>query len=269
MGESLPKSQVPRAVLAPLQGSHVVTMEKSGSSYVVRGIPGKLERFVEQHWGIRDLEQYAGMTRENRDRATLTAVAGDSKALPTSPLKGIFLRSFGQCCLGERDLGQTPPGSALLITLDELPHLRIKTDFLIGVENVECLWKFEAVRQYFPELKNLQFALVLRWHWGEAWARWLTAWKGQLLYFPDYDPAGINIFVNQILPRRNDARLLIPEGFEKLLQDRGNRQLYLKQERIISAQCEHVQVAHLRGIFMRIRKGLEQEEFLSDAQRRH
>jgi hypothetical protein len=58
-GESLPKSQMPKALLTPLQQASVVRLEKSGSSYVVRGLPGKLASFVAQHWGVRDLARYA------------------------------------------------------------------------------------------------------------------------------------------------------------------------------------------------------------------
>ena len=41
-GESLPKSQLSKSVLLPLQQAGVVSLEKAGSSYVVRGVPGKL-----------------------------------------------------------------------------------------------------------------------------------------------------------------------------------------------------------------------------------
>jgi hypothetical protein len=263
VGESLPKSQLSKTVLAPLQDAHAVRLEQSGSSYVVRGIPGKLARFVEHHWGIRDLTQFAEATPENRSRAMLTDLAGDSKALPTSPFDGIFIRSFGGCYLRDQPLGTTPPGSAVLVTLSELPYLRVETKYLIGIENVECLWKFERARKHFPLLDGAEFTLLLRWHWGASWKQWLTAWKGQFLYFPDYDPSGLCVFATAVLPNRPDARLLIPRDFDAILGSRGNRLLYLKQEKFLPAACQHADVAQVCLALRKTRKALEQEDLLS------
>ena len=265
VGESVPKSQIPKALLVPLQEAHAVRFEKSGSSYVVRGIPGKLASFVEHRWGIRDLAQFAEATPENRSRAMLASVAGDSKALPTSPFDGVFIRSFGECYLRNQPLGTTPAGTALFITLSELPHLRIETACLIGVENVECLWKFEAARQHFPVLVGVAFTLILRWRWGAAWHQWLKQWKGEFLHFPDYDPSGLKIFVAEVLSHRSDAHLLVPTDFEEILQNRGNRDLYLKQEKALPLESDHAQVVKLCGTLRRTRKALEQEELLSES----
>jgi hypothetical protein len=264
VGESVGKSQIPKALLVPLQEAHAVRLEKSGSSYVVRGIPGKLASFVEHQWGIRDLVQFAEATPKNRSRAMLTNIAGDSKALPTSPFDGVFIRSFGGCYLRNQQLGVTPPGSATFVTLSELAHLRIETPCLIGVENVECLWKFEKARKHFPELDGVGFTLILRWRWGAAWQLWLRKWKGEFLHFPDYDPSGLNIFVAEVLSHRNDAHLLVPTDFDGILQNRGNRDLYLKQEKALPLESDHAQVVKLCGTLRRTRKALEQEELLSE-----
>jgi hypothetical protein len=265
VGESLPKSQVPKAILVPLQEAHAVRLEQSGSSYVVRGIPGKLARFVEHRWGIRDLTRFAEATPENRNRAMLTDVAGDSKALPTAPFGGICIRSFGGCYLQDQQLGTTPPGTALLVTMSELPHLRVESHYLIGVENVECLWKFEKARKHFPLLDGVEFTLVLRWHWGAPWQQWLKAWQGQFFYFPDYDPSGLSIFASAVLAHRPDARLLIPRDFDTILNGRGKRSLFLKQEKFLPSTCENTEVIQVCQALKKVRKALEQEDLLSDA----
>lgn len=264
VGESLPKSQLPKTVLQSLQVAQVVRLEPSGSSYIVRGIPGKLAQFVERHWGIRDLTLFAEATPGNRNRAMLADVGGDSKALPTNPFEGVFIRSFGSCYLRGQALGTTPPGSALLITKSELPELRVESPYLIGIENVECLWKFENARKHFPQLEGAAITLVLRWHWGRAWQQWLNSWKGQFLYFPDYDPSGLSIFASAILPHRTDARLLIPENFESLLDERGKRPLYLKQEKFLPVSCVHREVSQVCQALKKARKALEQEYLLTE-----
>lgn len=261
-GESLPKSQLSKSLLAPLQHASVVRLEKSGSSYVVRGIPGKLAELAAHRWGIRDLERYAQTSPENRSRSLMLDVAGDSKALPNRPIDGVFVRSFGNCFIADKPLNSSPPGTAVLITLSEFPKLRVAASCLVAVENVECLWQFEKAARHFPELTGLDYAVVLRWHWGEAWRQWLGKWKGQLLYIPDYDPAGLKIYVTEVLPHCSNSRLLIPRNFESILADRGDRTLYLKHEKYLPALRERPELADICRVLKKTRKALEQESLL-------
>lgn len=262
-GESLPRSELSKPLLTALQNADVVRLEKSGASYVVRGIPGKVESFAERQWGVRDLLRYAQATPDSRSRELLADIAGDSKALPHQPLKGIFIRSFDNCFLGDTPLGSSPPGTAVLITLRELADLRIEADHLIAVENAECFWHFERAQPHFPDLVNLEYALVLRWQWGGQWRHWIEGWRGQLLYFPDYDPAGLRIFATEVLPFRPSARLLIPRDFDIILEARGKRDLYLKQEKCFPSPNAHVEVTRLARTLRAARKAFEQEELLS------
>lgn len=262
-GESLPRSQLAKTVLQPLQQAGVVLLEKSGSSYVVRGVPEKLAAFVSQHWGVRDLARYADATPDVRTRGTLANVAGDTKALPSRPFDGIFIRSFNNCFLANQPLNTNPPGSAVLITLGQLPRLRIESPCLIAIENAECLWHFERTLRHFPDVTGVDFALVLRWHWGNSWRQWLSNWSGQLFYFPDYDPAGLRIFLTEVLPLKPAAHLLVPEKFEAILDQRGQRALFLKQERYLNVRSEHPETSRVTRALRKSRKALEQEALLS------
>ena len=98
-GGSLPRSRVAKVLPPLLENAGAVRMEKSGSGYLVRGLPGKIESFAEHHWGIRDLRRFALASPEKRSRESLAEIAGDSKALPNHPLAGIVIRSFGHCTL--------------------------------------------------------------------------------------------------------------------------------------------------------------------------
>lgn len=264
-GESLPRSELSAAILGILQKAGVVQLEQSGSSYVVRGVPRKLAVFVEQHWGVKDLTRYAGATPGKRSRGLLVGIAGDSKALPSRPFDGIFIRSFGNCFLSDKPLNFTPQGTAILVTLGELPNLRVAAPYLVAVENSECLWLFEKAAKFFPELNDLNYAVVLRWHWGKAWRDWLAAWRGQLFYFPDYDPAGLRIFATEVLPHEPTARLLVPKDFEGLLEEHGKRGLYVKQERILNSldAVANEQLALLCSALRRSRKAFEHESLIS------
>ncbi|MDB6029445.1 MAG: hypothetical protein JWM68_5668 [Verrucomicrobiales bacterium] len=262
-GKSLPKSQIPKRVLQALEEhGNCVKFEKSGASYVVRGLPGQVQAFAKRHWGISDLAAFAQASPDARSRELLSAISEDSKTLPTNPLKGIFIRTFGQCFHGDSALGVTPFGTAILITLDVLPQLRLETPLIVAVENVECLWKFERMISHFPVLQAKQFTLILRWNWGQAWRKWLDSWKGGLFYIPDYDPAGLQIFSTEVLPFFPCARLLVPTDLKRFLNN-GKRERFLEQEHCLPVDSENAQVAELCALFKQVRKGLDQEALLS------
>lgn len=261
-GGSLPRSRVAKALLPLLENAGVVHMEKSGSSYLVRGVPGKIEVFAEHRWRIRDLRRFALSGPENRSRASLAETAGDSKALPTNPLTGIFIRSFGNCTLGGQPLMHTPPGSAIFISPVQLPQLRITATTLIAVENSECLLKFENALPHFAAVDLAKIALVLRWNWGVAWREWLHSWPGMLFHFPDYDRAGLRIFAAELLPHRPEARLLIPAHLDTLVNGRGSRELYLRHEHLSLLEAKHPDIARVNATIQLARKALEQEELL-------
>lgn len=265
LGEAFPRSELPKNVLQALQAGGVVQLEKSGSSYLVRGLPGRLAEFAAYHWGIRDLERYARATPDTRSRSMMAALAGDSKALPNGPLDGLFFRSFNNCFLGDRPLGLTPQGSAVLVSLGNLPGLRVTAGTLVATENAECLWNFENLLKFFPEVAQMQFAVVLRWHWGGVWRQWLKGWSGQVLYLPDYDPAGLRIFAAEVLPERPQAELLVPQDFEQLLEARGDRGLFLKQGDCLDfvEKFMHPPLIRVCRALRRTRKALEQESLLS------
>jgi hypothetical protein len=151
--------------------------------------------------------------------------------------------------------------------MGDLAKLRIETTCLVAVENAECLWHFEKALRHFPDLRGLDYALVLRWHWRTAWRQWLNSWKGQMLYFPDYDPAGFKIFATEVLPNRPSARLMVPENFEALLEKHGNRDLYLKQEKYLPELMRHDNLADLCQKLQKSRKAIEQESLLSEDRR--
>jgi hypothetical protein len=261
-GGSLPKSRLTKTLLRPLQEAGAVRLEKSGSGDLVRGLPGKVEPFAELQWGVRDLQSLAQAGPENRSRESLAQIAGDSKALPNRPLAGIFIRSFGNCYLRGQPLASTPHGSAIFISPAQLAGLEIRAATLIAIENPACLLSFEKALPHFPELNISNLALVLRWSWGAAWRHWIQQWKGILLHFPDYDPEGLRIFANEVLPQRPDARLLIPSNLTEFLKERGSRKLFLSQEYRLPNLAEHPDILFVKARIEMSRRALEQEKLL-------
>lgn len=207
-------------------------LKPSGSSYVVRGIPGRVTALAGREWGITDLAAFAALDPTTRTRADLARIVGDTKALAAHPLDGIFLRLTVAANLGGHLLNPTPEGCAHFVAASEISLFSPHAPVLIGVENAESFLKFERCSAHFPDLDIRHAALIWRWNWGGKWQQWLQGLGGTFAWFPDYDPAGLAIFSHQILSCRPEARLLIPKGLDRLLEH-GNRELFLRQEQVI------------------------------------
>ncbi len=143
------------------------------------------------------------------------------------------------------------------------PHgRRVRASTLIAIENPACLLNFERALRHFPAQKLEDTALVLRWSWGSAWQEWIRRWPGTVLHFPDYDPAGLRIFASEVLSRRPEAKLMIPNGFEALLEKHGSRKLYLRQEPLSSELADDPRMKPVSAPLKLHRKALEQEHLL-------
>jgi hypothetical protein len=261
-GESIARSALPRALLRALQASNAVRLERSGSSYVVRGIPGRVGAFAGHECDIRDLPGFAALDPETRTRADLARLAGDTKALTINPLDGIFLRLSGAAELHGKPLNPTPEGCAHFIAVSELPHLSVPTALWIGVENAESFLRFESCRRHFPDFDFRHAAIVWRWSWGGKWQTWLRERAGRLIWFPDYDPAGLVIFSSQILSCRPDVQLLVPNDLDGLLEH-GSRKLFLRQESMLDSLPADREVQTVASRIKRVRKALEHEMLIA------
>ena len=85
-----------------------------------------------------------------------------------------------------------------------------------------------------------------------------------MLHFPDYDPAGLRIFASEVLSHRPEAKLMIPEGFEAILEKQGSRKLYLRQEPLNFQLANDPRIKPVSILLKFHRKALEQEELLYD-----
>lgn len=262
-GESVARSILSRTLLRALHTWNAVRLERSGPSYVVRGIPGRVAAFARHECGIRDLPGFVALDPETRTRADLARLAGDTKALSTSPLDGIFLRLSGAAELHGKPMNPTPEGCAHFIAVSELQHLSVPAPLWIGVENAEAFLRFESCRRHFPDFDFRHSAVVWRWSWGSKWQAWLRERAGRLIWFPDYDPAGLLIFSSQILTCCPDVQLLIPNDLDELLEN-GSRELFLRQESMLDSLPAHLEVRSVSNRMKRVRKASEQEALIDD-----
>ena len=63
---------------------------------------------------------------------------------------------------------------------------------------------------------------------------WIETLENEYIHFGDYDLSGINIYINEMIPRLKKSKkysMFIPFNIESLIDKYGDRELFEKQKR--------------------------------------
>ncbi|MEA2018609.1 MAG: hypothetical protein U9N59_09185 [Campylobacterota bacterium] len=234
-------SQIPKTLIDELKEEmliDIVVISAKRKKIVVK------EQFYEVYKDIENIENAS-------TRKELIEANSHTKAKKISPQDGLYVN--GNCEIQNVKL---PLFNNSAIFLKKFP--KISQDILIvGVENFENLVYFESQLQYFQK-ENILF--VYR---NSAMLRWIESLENKMIYFGDFDLAGIEIYLNEILHRCKNINLFIPKNIDALIQTHGSNELYKKQinkYKNISSTIQKVQI--LIDSINKYQKGLEQEFFI-------
>ena len=104
---------------------------------------------------------------------------------------------------------------------------------------------------------------VSRYPYSSDLIKWLRFIPNNYLHFGDLDFAGLNIYQNEYKRHLGEkSSLFVPGELEKLLQNHGNRDLYIKQAGLANNIAKGGDFDNLILLFHRYKKVLEQEIFI-------
>jgi hypothetical protein len=262
-GEELPRSSIAPALRNLLLAKGACRLISSGSARgrLAANLP-TFDRVIRDVLRITDLPTLANLPTQ-RSRTAVAAATAHSKTFRASPLTGGWLlRAVGQAEIrvGDTRHGPHPVGASLYVQAQVLEQVELRCEYWVGVENAETFLRAECLFACTPT--NAVF--MLRWGWGEYWRGWLGTFAGQVAYLGDYDPKGVAIFADELLPARPDARFLSPPDLPDQLK-RGDYGRFHQQESVLPrlTRSSNSQVRTLAKAITQARKGLDQEA-LSD-----
>lgn len=259
-GASLPRTAIPKVLREDLVNRGAIRLQRSGPGYRMVADPEKLKSVLENHYSIRDLDSFVSLRDENeRSRAKITQITGNSKALPVAPMKGLYFGVLGDAEIFIEGKSARPhSGTALFVPTSRIQSLSIHPLCIIGIENVEAFLNAGRLRLPLPS----DAVTILRWNWGTEWRKWIENYSPEFLYAGDYDWAGVAIFERQVLPISPKARFLVPDNFREKLEN-GNAALFHSQEdRFQKYKPSGNQGAMIYETVRKCRKALEQESLI-------
>lgn len=234
-------SQLPKALLKQLSDESLVDIKILSATR--KKVIAK-EQFYEIY---KDIEKLDASTT----RADLSKLATHTKSKHISPQEGLYLS--GRCMI---ENVQLPLFKNSSLFLKEFPKLLAST-LVVVVENFENLIYFESTLNYF---KGDDIIFIFR---NSAALKFIQTIKNEIIYFGDFDLAGIEIYQNQIVPRNLNIKLFIPDDIENLMINHGNSKLYKDQyNKYKNLKSKDTKIQTLINTINKYQKTLEQEWFI-------
>lgn len=229
-------SQIPKKLLQQLKDEGLIKIIGTSKKKVI------INEYFNQVY--KDLEKIDSAN----SRSELSKIS-DTKTKQISPMKGFYIN--GVCKLDGIDL---PIINESVLFVKKLPKID-KNIVIIVVENFENMLK---PLNFF----NKEFLYIYR---NKALLDVLERIENEIFYFGDFDLAGVNIYLNELLKRNKNIKLFIPNNLEKLLTKFGSSILYKKQfNKYKNLKSDIKEVQNLINLIHLTQKTLEQEWFIAD-----
>ncbi len=194
----------------------------------------------------------------NASRDIIQKRHNSSKAKDSKSLKGLYISS-----LQEIDIkfnGETvtiAPNDGLGYFLFHTQKVEVfKDTIVVGIENYQVVWFAKKYKQFFESV-NVLFVMI-----NPYMLEWISDLENEYIHFGDYDLAGINIYLNKIIPRLNKSKkysMFIPKNIEQLIKNHGDIELYEKQTRYKDLLVNDRKINDLKKIIIKYKKAIEQE----------
>ncbi|MEI6949705.1 hypothetical protein V9K67_21135 [Paraflavisolibacter sp. H34] len=246
----------------------ILTEKRIGSSMfkVKCSYPSRLSDFLRNRFSIPSLERYIDlMENDEATRAQAVAAAGNSKHKSGKILTGFLVNAIEPIELqmnGEK-LMVSPSETYFTFISDYKKCTPPEGTTIVGVESLDCFKYISRQKQLF---RNRRCLFVWRYQNSNDIADWLKGLPNPYLHYGDFDLKGIHIYLTEFRTKIGAERcaFLVPEGIGYWLAHRGNRQLFLQQEKSLKNVDfeKYPEVSDLVHQIKTCQRGLEQEFFI-------
>jgi len=181
-----------------------------------------------------------------------------TKSKESKSLNGLYVSSLNKIDIKLNDKIVTIiPDSGLGYFLFYTQKIELyESTIIVGVENYQVVWFAQKYKQFFDN-KDILFIVI-----NPFMLEWIENLKNEYVHFGDYDLAGINIYLNKILPRLKKSKkhsMFIPQNIEYLIQEHGDPELYEKQKQYKNLDTNDIQINNLIKSIRDNKKSIEQE----------
>lgn len=195
-------------------------------------------------------------TKASRDK--IQKWHNSSKAKDSKSLKGLYISSLNSINIKLNDeVIAIVPSNGLGFFLFHTQKVELfDNTIIVGVENYQVIWFAKKYKQFFESDKIL-FVVI-----NSYMLEWISNLENEYIHFGDYDLAGINIYLNKIVPKLKKSKkyeMFIPDNIEFLIKEHGECELYEKQKQFENLITDDSQISNLIKYIRTNKKSIEQE----------
>lgn len=135
---------------------------------------------------------------------------------------------------------------------------------IVVVENAECLYDLRWIPNVGLQFEDGPYIILCRFSVSEEAKLWMESVPNRILYFGDFDLAGIRIYETEFKRRLEDRiSFIVPKDLEARIKRSGNPVLYSKQvnEGFANLKSESGELSALINLIHRLQSTFEQEGF--------
>lgn len=266
-GELLNASEIAsKGLLKQFSEDGIILIKSAGGRRVSYFCPEPvlLQNYLQAQNDILSLENYViEFEADSSDGESSLFASRSTKTFRGKSLQGFFIKAFHtEIVVSGMTIQPVPHGIELFIHQPD--KLQIShTALVVGIENPECFLKFEKLAHLFPQ-KEL---IVIMRYLSSSPNRWLQTITNNYLHFGDFDPAGLNIYIQEYRKQLPVYRCnyFIPPDLDQLIKQYGLTSLYDQQIHLLK-NIDFLMYPEINALFdlmQKYRKGLEQERLLT------
>jgi hypothetical protein len=214
---------------------------------------------------LKDIEHFINQEEKPKSRDEIAKEYSNTKRVESKSFNGLMVNVFRKLEVifnnNKEFIYPTLLGSGLFLHYSS--KLELSDDVIVvGVENPQVVWKIENYSYLFDENKKYLFLSISEYKTNYQY-KWLESFKGEYIHFGDFDLAGINIYLNTIVPRLKKCKkhsFLIPENIYTLLKEKDYKKDYSHQTRFENIESkEDTNLQELIHFIKNCKITLEQE----------
>ena len=187
---------------------------------------------------IEDLDYFIEEENEPKSRDEIAENYSHTKRVESKSFNGLMVSVFDKLEVNYNDKKQyfyPLEGSGLF--LHYTSKLQLDDDVIVvGVENPQVVWNINNYKHLFEKDKKYLFLCISEYKTTYQY-KWLESFSGEYLHFGDFDLAGINIYLNTILPRLKKVKshsFLIPDNIYEIIKEKNYMLDYSNQTKYLN-----------------------------------
>lgn len=191
---------------------------------------------------IENLDYFINENKEPKSRDEIVDNYSHTKRIESKSFNGLMISVLDKLEViynGKKQYFYAMDGMGLFIHYTSKLQLDDEV-IVVGVENPQVVWYIDKYKHLFNKEKKYLFLCVSEYKTIYQY-KWLESFFGEYLHFGDFDLAGINIYLNTIVPKLKNCKshsYLIPDDIYERIKKRNYQKDYSNQTRYLNIESE-------------------------------